>query len=755
MVNRRRSVAVLGFKNLSQNPEKAWLSTALSEMLTTELSEGNQLRMIPGESVARMKASLALPEAEGFSQQTLTKIRQNIGSDEVVMGSYLPLGGGQLRLDVRLQDALHGDTLISVSEKGSESDIDSLISRTGAELRSEMGIATLSAEQSALVRASLPANAEAARMYSQGLGKLRLSDPLAARDLLEKAAVLDPEHAPTRSALAQALSDLGYGEQAKEEAKQALGLSRRFSQEERLLIEGRAHEIRSEIPQAIEAYRTLWSSFPDNLDYGLLLIRAQVAGGHGKEAEIVLADLRNLNVSEADAARIDLADASIGASLSDFRRQQSKSEQAVKKGAEVGASLLAAQALQIEADAWERMGQSQKTIELSNQARDLYVSSGNRRGAARSLLVVGDVLFDQGDYEGAKKQFENALPVFEELGTQASIRSAMERIGNVFYAEGKLQESKKYYEQVLRIDHEVNDPFGLASDYGNLANALDGLGDLKGALKMQQQSLSAFNQIGDRRGSSATLNNIGNLFIELGNLDESKNYFQQSLNLAREIAYRRGEPYPISGLGDTLLAQGDLPAARRQYEEALALCKEMNDEDFAAQITLSLATIAFLEEKYTEGESQARQSAAAYEKSNSVGNGAWAHAVLARNLLGTGDLAGARVAAEKARALAAKTTAVAPRFEAALADAFIKTKSGNSGEARQELSIALQAAHKLGYRLYEYQLRLAVCEAELASNHTAAMTHLTELEKQARANGALLVANRAQKLQAAKNLSRN
>ena len=115
--NRRRSVAVLGFKNLSANPEKSWLSTAISEMLTTELSQGDELRTIPGESVALMKASLSLPDADSFSQETLTHIRQNLGSDDVVLGSDVPLGNGQLRLDIRLQDAVAGVTLASVSER--------------------------------------------------------------------------------------------------------------------------------------------------------------------------------------------------------------------------------------------------------------------------------------------------------------------------------------------------------------------------------------------------------------------------------------------------------------------------------------------------------------------------------------------------------------------------------------------------------------------------------------------------------------
>ena len=79
-----------------------------------------------------------------------------------------------------------------------------------------------------------------------------------------------------------------------------------------------------------------------------------------------------------------------------------------------------AQALQSQGEALERMGQSQKMIELSSQARELFVSAGDPRGAARTLLMVGDLLYDQGDNEGAKKQFEAALPVFREIGNLAS-----------------------------------------------------------------------------------------------------------------------------------------------------------------------------------------------------------------------------------------------------------------------------------------------------------------------------------------------
>jgi serine/threonine protein kinase/tetratricopeptide (TPR) repeat protein len=745
-ISRRRSIAVLGFKNLSASPDKSWLSTAISEMLTTELSQGDQLRTIPGESVAQMKASLALPDADSFSEQTLTRIRQNLGSDDVVLGSYLPLGNGLLRLDLRLQDAVAGVTLASVSEKGTEAEIDDLVNKAGAELRAKLGIGALSEAQSALVRASLPANPEAARLYSEGLQKLRLFDAQAARDLLEKAAALDSTYAPTHSALAEAWSNLGYDAKAKDQVKQALALSAKSSREDRLLIEGRAHELLAERPEAVESYRTLWNFFPDNIDYGLLLIRAQIAAGHGPEAETTLAALRKLNVSEADGARLDFTDARIAILLADFKRAQSLAERAISRGRPIGASLIVAQALQIESQAWERMGDPEKTMELSNQARDLYISAGNRRGAARCIVNVGDVLFDKGDYAGARKQFEAALGEFRAIGAESAVRVVQERIGNVFYSLGEYSKAKDYYEQCLTFDQSVHDPSALASDYGNLANNFDALGDLAGSLKMQKQALAAFDQVGDRRGYADTLNNTGNVLVEMGDYDNARKYYEQALALVRQLAYKRGEPAPIGGIGDTYFYQGDLVNGRKNYEASIVLSKELEDQEYGAQVSVALAALALAEKKYAEGEQLTRQSAALFEKTSST-SGAWAEAILARNLLGEGKLQDAQAAAAKAMKLSQTGPGQAARYEAAFADARVKAKTGKTAEARKELEAVQNSTHKLGYRLYEYQARLATGEIEVWSGSATAGSYLAALEKDAREHGAGLVANQSHALQ--------
>jgi len=741
----RRAVAVLGFKNLSDNPEKAWLSTALSEMLTTELGQGDQLRTISGESVAQMKQSLSLPDADSFSKKTLHRIGQNLGSDDVVVGSFLPEQGGQLRLDLRLQDTATGETLATVSEKGSESQIDDLVSRAGAELRGKLGVAPLSDAQTALVRASLPTNPEAARLYSQGLRDLRVFDAQSARNLLQQAAALEPNYAPTHSALAQALSLLGFDDKAKEQARQALDLSAQASREERLLIEGRSHEILGQYPDAVENYRALWEFFPDRVDYGLALVHAQILSGSTSDSEATLAQLRKLPVSDADAARIDIMDSNIGSNVGDVKRQEAMAQHAADEGRAIDANLLVAEALIMQADALEKMGQTDNTISLIDRAKELYIASGDRRGIARTQLLEGDLLFDQGHYADSQKRFEEALGIFRQIGAEKSIRNSMERIGNVAYAEGKPAESETYYDQALRFDLSVHDRMGLASDYGNIANAMDDLGDLAGAQKMQLQALDAFNGLGDKKGATETIYNLGNLSMETGDLAAAKKHFDDSLRISREIAYRVGEPYPISGLGDFLSAQGDFAGAQSQYEQALAMCKEMNNDGLAARIHFSQAYMQLEEGHFADAEKLAREMVTAFDKNNPAAV-ASSQALLARSLLAQGKVKEAQSAAAHAVAIARQSVAPPPNLESALAEGLVQMKLGKYAEARQSLEPALVSARKHGYRLEEYEIRLALCELEKKSGSASARADLASLESDALAQGALHEAEKAKAL---------
>jgi len=153
-VQARHSIAVLGFKNLSQKPELAWISTALSEMLSADLALGHQLRLIPGENVARMKMDLGLPSADSYGTETLGRIRGRLGSDMVVLGSYLAVAQNRrekIHVNMLVQDARTGETICAISEDGGEADLPRLVAQSADSLRKILHITGISENEATQV----------------------------------------------------------------------------------------------------------------------------------------------------------------------------------------------------------------------------------------------------------------------------------------------------------------------------------------------------------------------------------------------------------------------------------------------------------------------------------------------------------------------------------------------------------------------------------------------------------------------------
>ena len=738
----RKSVAIVGFKNLSGKPEEAWLSTALAEMLTTELGAGEQLRLIPGENVARMKLDLSLPDADSFSNETLKQIRNRVGGDLVVLGSYLE-SGGQLRLDVRMQDTQSGETVGTFSESADAGQLLDLVLRAGTDARQKLAVTGVTAADRSEVRAALPANADAARLYAEGLDKLRLFEFLAARNLLQKAVAADPSNAPAHSALAAAWAALGYDARARDEARTAVELSPSLPREARLLVEGRYQEIAHNWEKAREIYRTLWNLFPDNLEHGLRLASVLTSGNQAKEALATVDQLRKLPAPEGADPRIDLMQARAAGSLSDFHQQEQSAERALQKAQALGAQQLMAQALASQGWALDRLGSIDPAIAALDQAHSLFENAGDRGGAAHALHAKGDVLYDKGDFAGARAAFEQALKVFQEIGARQNEADALSSIGNVFYDTGQLEQARHNYELTLAIERDLEARAGIASASGNLANVLDSLGDLKGARQKQAEALQAFRDVKDRRGEASTLNNLGNVLAELGDLRGAKQRYEQSMPIQEEIGYKRGRGFSLQALADVLREQGDLDEARKMAEESVALRRELGDQNNLALSQTLVAQIALDQDQYSAVEGLAQPAVDTFQKIKSPQGEAVAQALIALAQLEIGARTDATPTAERALQLARQGTDRLPRFMTIIVAARVQAANGQSAEAVHALQVVLAEASKYGYLSVEYEARLAIGSIEARQNRESGRSQLRSLAQEAKAKGYLRIAREA------------
>ena len=612
----RRSVAVLGFRNLPGRPEDSWLSAAVCEMLNTELAAGGELRMVSGEDVAHAKSELPLSDEDSLGKSTLQRLRTNPGADVVVVGSYTMIPADpkrRIRLDVRLQDTASGETIAEDSVSGDENDLFNLVSDLGGKLRRSLRVAAPSEGIEIATRAALPSNEKAARLYAEGRARLWAFDYFAARDLLNGAIAADADFPLAHAALSEVWWHTGYDAKARLEARRALELSNHLSQEQQLLVEGQYQRTVEEWPKAVETYRSLFRLFPDDLDYGLLFASAQM---HLSAADSLqtLAVLRQLPPPLGDDARIDMTEASAWINR-DFTKANAAAKLAIEKATAQGSPVIVSRTYGI-------LCQQEPSIDASTEAIDIC------RNALEASIAARDP------------------------NGEAMMRTDLAAL---YYQRGDITQSAEMLQQAVKKFKQVGNRDGVATALSNFADARLSQGDLMEAKKLLQESIPEYQAVDDKEGVVLNLDSLGDIWRQNGELDKAEAAYQQAEVIARKIEDKNATAYVLSGMGDVALDRGDLTLARKRYEEALALRNQAGEKQNAAESRVSLAKLAIEEGHASDAEASVRACIEQFQKEQQADDELTASIVLIDALLAQGKQGEAQKEMEAAQPLGNKS----------------------------------------------------------------------------------------------------
>lgn len=595
-VPQRTSIAVLAFKNLSGETRNDWLGSALAEMLTTELAAGSRVRVISRENVARARG-LESPGSGVPDGATLDRIRDMLGADLLVSGSYLALGeesNSRIRLDLRVSGEKR-ELVASLAEVGSEPELFEMVSRTGAKLRQALGFAEPSPEQAQAVRALQPAGSEALRLYAEGLERMRSFDAPRAVELLRQAAEADPGSAVIRADLAKALGELGYDAQAVAEAKKAVELSGALPREARLGIEARFYELSREWGEATEIYASLRTFFPDDLEYGLQLGTSLMMSGRGREARETAASLRRLPGSQGQDARIDILECRIARRLSDLAGQMRAAEVAVAKGWHSGERLVVAQGLIYQGEVLLHRGEPGKAIGHLRKAEELARAEGHLFLTGMALSTLGKSQLALGDLDGAERSQRESLRIAERIGSAAGIAAQYAMLGQLYEERGELAKALEHLEASRSRYVQLQDRMMEARSLSAISRVKWLLGDFPAAREVSEAALRISRDIGSRREEAVALNQLGRTFTWLGEPAEGLRRHEEAFVLFRQIGDANLAASALADSAGLMAWMNDLPGARRRYRRALLTKRRMGDRLGMAEILDRLAGLAYRE----------------------------------------------------------------------------------------------------------------------------------------------------------------
>lgn len=694
-------------------------SNAFTELLGAELAAGEKLRVLPAERVARMKIELGLADAPEYSVEALGRIRQHLGADLIATGSYRLAEGPRMRLsvDLRVQDAQTGRAVAIAAVVGNPVELFELVARAGSSLREQLGVGPLAPSEVSGLRAGRPSVPEVAQLYAEGLAQLRRFDPVAARRTLERAVAADPDFPLSHLGLSEAWHLLGDDNKARSEARRAFDLSGQLRREERYLIEARLRQATKEWDKALGLYRALLGFFPDNVDYGIALAEAQLLATRTDDALTTVQRLRRLPPPASQDARIDLIEAKAAMDRAQFDAALGSLQRAAMHGEAIGAPLLVASALQLEAFARANLGEYEPAQRSAERARGIYAQAGDRMGMVQAMMAMGSALEASEDYESALRVEEDTLQIL--LDAEYDTLTAV-HVGNMAYLlgkQGKLVEARLRAESGLALSRQTGNQEAHGLSLVMLGWLSQLRGDLPGALRWMQKAQAVFTEMGDPRMQAWAL-------------------------------WHRGQ---------ILAAQDLLDDAERLHREALHLREEHHLGSFAAESQVALAELALERGRDAEAEQLAQRAAEQFHSDHTSASEAWARAVVALALSRRKQTDAARASLAHALALCAELRDLPARMHALalLAEAAASVgpgpepgsgansgTSGGTSDLRDRVEAGVATAHTAGLVGHELALQLALGRLRFAETGAPGLD-LTELAERAKRSGLALLARRA------------
>ena len=273
----RKSVAILPFKNLSNDPESSFYEFSLADAVVTELARVRSLVVRPSSEIVRYQAVQVDPRQAGREM-----------SVQAVLSAGFLRAGNRIRVTAQLIDVQSGDLLWSDRIDADATDIinvqDTITQEICEGLRLE-----LSSDEKVRLERPKTVNAEAYEEYLRGrdcLGRF-IYHTIARKDIdesiehFQRAAYLDPSFALAHSGLGSAYANRvikGFGETADHASAQE-AFDKALSLDPHLL-EARMHMVfiylsGGEKQRARDAAETLGREAPN--DVGVHFVRAVLA----------------------------------------------------------------------------------------------------------------------------------------------------------------------------------------------------------------------------------------------------------------------------------------------------------------------------------------------------------------------------------------------------------------------------------------------------------------------------------------------
>lgn len=231
-------------------------------------------------------------------------------------------------------------------------------------------------------------------------------------------------------------------------------------------------------------------------------------------------------------------------------------------------------------------------LDYANRALAHFRQTGEWRGLSEAYFVIGIAQIQEGDYENALENLQQALKLTGDNPASYTLGKIYANMAGVCWFLKRPQEGIRYLEKAIgyyeRTDHKAN----AANGYNNLGINLILMGQWGRAQEALQRALSLATEADERAEKvPMILDSLGELLMLRGELDQAKDYLLRAVALASEDKHKWYECQAMRTLARCYLAMEDTTKALAHGKEALDLALTINDRQAICDSRLILAEV--------------------------------------------------------------------------------------------------------------------------------------------------------------------
>ncbi len=217
----------------------------------------------------------------------------------------------------------------------------------------------------------------------------------------------------------------------------------------------------------------------------------------------------------------------------------------------------------------ENRGDYRAALTAFERSFRLYQELGELELMAGEYKRIGRIDYLRlGRYEEAKKSFQSALALYQELALRKAQAETLYDLGLTFERVGSFDEADRYYRQGMALGTKLDDHFVLATGELYLANTQWFRGQYQQAFTHLTAAEDFSQQAEDPQLPIMIANTKGLIYWTLNDIEKGLTHVQRALQLAQQQKIQTEEASSQNNLGLMYRAQGDIEKSLFHFQKA-------------------------------------------------------------------------------------------------------------------------------------------------------------------------------------------